>query len=265
LTSFSSISVEKLFKKYEKGILTGCPYTTNAFSSIDTTASITSSTTSDTSTSNTVTATTSTTTRPLVVYFNETFSDGNGFWNRWAKSPEGTVQVFSGGLITLTDNADYYIYSIFTPFSCIGKTLTLQYTLKTTKIISCSGNYLTVYSTNTNSFFWFGPNTCGGDNRLIITFWNNGVAYRINKTIDPGYILNTEVAYKLVVPPNGTYSVYINNALVASGSLANDFTNGYDHTSGPGLSQYTGIDWILLWFKQIQAGSIFDDIFLSAS
>jgi hypothetical protein len=263
------ISVEKLFKKYHKGILTGCPYSTNAFSSIDTTASTTSSTTSDTSTSNTVTATTPTTTRPLVVYFNETFSDGNGFWARWVQLPPntlpvGTFQVVSGGLQTMNNGAAYRIYSVFTPFSNVGNTLTLEYTLKTTQTIACSGNGLIVYD-NTNSYFWFGPDTCSGVSILDIGFKNSGVAYKITKTIDPGYILNTAVAYKLVVPPNGTYSVYINNAVVASDSLAADFAYNGNHPSGPGLFQYSGIYWIEFTFRQDQAGSVFDEILLTTS
>ncbi len=77
--------------------------------------------------------------------------------------------------------------------------------------------------------------------------------------------MNTAVAYKLVMPPDGSYSVYINNAVVASGSLANDFTNNGSYPTGSDFFKHSGIDVIAFWFKQIQAGSIFDDILLSAS
>jgi hypothetical protein len=141
--------------------------------------------------------------------------------------------VVSGGLQALTDNAYYYIYSIFTPFSCVGNTLTLEYTLKTTQTIACSGNGLILYD-KINSYFWFGPGTCSGVSKIDIGFKNNRVAYQITKTSDPRYILNTAVAYKLVVPPNGTYSVYINNPVVACDSLVADFAYYGNHPSGLG-------------------------------
>ncbi len=170
------------------------------------------------------------------------------------------------GLQTITNNADYHLSSNFTPFSNVGKTLTLQYTLKTTQTITCSQNFLTVYSNSTSDFFAFGPYTCTGSSQIILAFSNNGDVYQINKIIDPEYVLNTAVAYKLVVPPNGSYSVYINNAVVASGSLSNDFTkSGGGRPSGPGLFQYPDIDTIELSFFQIEAGSIFDDILLTTS
>jgi hypothetical protein len=220
-------------------------------------------------TSTTTIASTTTDTSSTFVHFNETFSDGNGFWNRWVQPPEwteGTVQVAADGLQTMTDDAYYNLHSNFTPFSSINKTLTLQYTLKTTQTFTCSDNYLEVYSNNTDRVFWFGPVTCDGYSRIILGFSNNGDAYKINKTIDPGYILNTAVAYKLVVLPDGTYSVHINNAVVANGSLANHFVNRNDnHPIGPGAFQYPYIDAIGLSIYQIEAGSIFDDILLTTS
>jgi hypothetical protein len=95
--------------------------------------------------------------------------------------------------------------------------------------------------------------------------FSNRVAYRINKIIDPGYILNTTVAYKLVVPPDGSYSVHINNALVSSGSVANDFRNGIGHPNRADVFQFSGLDAIGLSFPQKEAGSIFDDILLTTS
>ena len=123
-----------------------------------------------------------------------------------------------GGLKTLTDDATYHLHSNFTPFSNIGKTLTLQYTLKTTRSIWCSGNGPTVYSTYPNSYFWFGPVTC-------------------------------DVVLVLVVVVD-----------------VDDFADSdSDHPSGPGLFQFSGINGIGFWFKQDQAGSIFDDILLTTS
>jgi hypothetical protein len=89
----------------------------------------------------------------------------------------------------------------------------------------------------------------------------NGVAYEIKKHIDPGYILNTAVAYKLVVRPNDTYSVYINNVVVASGSVTADFAC----PNGQYLFQFSKISGVAFVFKQDQAGSVFDDILLTTS
>jgi hypothetical protein len=170
--------------------------------------------------------------------------------------------VVSGGLQTMTNNAYYDLYSNFTPFSNVGKTLTLQYTLKTTQTITCSQNYLAVHSTS--NAFLFGPFTCNGASRIDIQFWNNTYAYKMDKTIDPRYILNTAVAYKLVMPPNGSYSVYINNAVVASGSFAGDFKNyNGDRPSGQGLFQFLNLYLTRIWVYQ--ASSIFDDILLTTS
>ncbi len=176
----------------------------------------------------------------------------------------GSVNLHSGGLQTMTDKAYYYISSSFTPFSSIGKTLTVQYTLKTTRTISCSQSNLVVKAMDTY-VFWFGPYTCGEVSIVAIGFTNNGLEYPFIHTIDPGYVLNTAVAYKLVVPPNGTYSVYINNAVVASGSVANDFANNGNQPSGPGLFQYSQIGQIGFNIFQDQAGSVFDDILLTTS
>ncbi len=86
----------------------------------------------------------------------------------------------------------------------------------------------------------------------------------MDKTIDPRYILNTAVAYKLVMPPNGSYSVYINNAVVASGSFAGDFKNyNGDRPSGQGLFQFLNLYLTRIWVYQ--ASSIFDDILLTTS
>ncbi len=103
--------------------------------------------------------------------------------------------------------------------------------------------------------------------KLEIGFKNNEqqVEYKFTKTVNPGYVLNTAVAYKLVVPPNGTYSVYINNAVVASGALDADFANNGTYPSGPGLFQYSQIGAVGFWLYQAQAGSIFDDILLTTS
>ncbi len=175
---------------------------------------------------------------------------------------EGEVRWKADGVRTVDNNAYYHLHSNFTPFSNIGKTLTLQYKLEVDNEITCSQNFLTFYSTYPNSSFLFGPHTCNGTSRIDIKFWNKGIAYQINKTIDPGYILKMAVAYKLVLPPNGTYSVYINNALVGSGSVANDFAdkNGFSD-----LFQFSGVGAVGLDLWQAVAGSTFDDILFTTS
>jgi hypothetical protein len=102
------------------------------------------------------------------------------------ESSEGTVQVVSGGLQTMTNSAFYHLHSNFTPFSSINKTHTLQYTLKTTQTISCSGNGMKVFSSYPNSYFWFGPDTCGGSSQIFIAFMADGVQYQMTKLVDPG-------------------------------------------------------------------------------
>jgi hypothetical protein len=179
---------------------------------------------------------------------------------------EGEVRWKADGVRTLVYDAYYHLHSNFTPFSNIGKTLTLQYKLEVDNEITCSQNFLTVYSTYPNSNFLFGPNTCKGASRIDVKFSNNGVAYQITKIIDPAYILRTAVAYKLVVPPNGTYLVYINNTLVESGSLANDFANENGGLpTGPDLFQFSGVGAVGLDLWQAVAGSTFDDILLTTS
>ncbi len=159
----------------------------------------------------------------------------------------------------MTNYAYYHLFtSIFTPFSSINKTLTLQYTLKITQTISCSKNIVAVFASG--DAFWFGPYTCG-ISLMNIGVMKNGVAYEITKTINPGYILNTAVAYKLVVRPDGSYSVHIQNTVVASGSVAADFAC----PNGLYLFQFSNISGVAFVFKQDQAGSVFDDILLTTS
>ncbi|KAJ1085617.1 hypothetical protein NDU88_005747 [Pleurodeles waltl] len=180
------------------------------------------------------------------VYFKEQFSDGDLWKSRWVKSKfkddYGKLKLSSGkfygdaqkdkGIQTRGDGKHYAVSARFTPFSNEGKTLVIQFSIKHERTVDCGGGYVKLFpsdldqeqmSGDSKYYIMFGPDICGFERKLVhVIFYYKGNNYELKNEIrckdDPFTHL-----YTLIVRPNQTYEVKIDNKKVRSGSLENDF------------------------------------------
>merc|ERR1712205_168947 len=174
------------------------------------------------------------------VYFEEDFS---GDWeSRWtqskAKSDLGTFKVSAGkfygdaeaskGLQTSQDAKFYGIMAKHKEFSNDGKTLVVQFSVKHQQDIDCGGAYLKLAPTMDAEKFagdskyniMFGPDVCGSSTKKTHVIFN----YK-EKNLDKKKEVRAESdtlshLYTLIVKPDNTYEVQIDQNKVDSGSLA---------------------------------------------
>merc|ERR1711988_179286 len=173
------------------------------------------------------------------VYLEEDFS---GDWeSRWvpskAKSDLGTFKVSAGkffgdeeaakGLQTSQDTKFYAISSKHTEFSNEGKTLVIQYSVKHEQDIDCGGGYLKLGAWDPEKFegaseynIMFGPDICGSSTKKTHVIFN----YK-GKNLDKKKEVRCESdtlshLYTLIVKPDNTYEVQIDQVKVDDGSLA---------------------------------------------
>merc|ERR1711977_551079 len=172
------------------------------------------------------------------VYFEEDFS---GDWeSRWtqskAKSDLGTMKVTAGkyygdeeagkGLQT-SQGAKFYGFSAKAKeFSNEGKTLVIQYTVKHEQDIDCGGAYLKLGAFDQAKFegsseynIMFGPDICGSATKKTHVIFN----YK-GKNLDKKKEVRCESdtlshLYTLIVKPDNTYEVQIDQNKVDSGKL----------------------------------------------
>jgi len=181
------------------------------------------------------------------VYFKETFDDS--WQNRWvnsksreAEGTQGTWDLSHGkyyadpeedkGLHTTTDARFYQISAEYPKFSNEGKDLIVQYSVKHEQKIDCGGGYLKLLpsgldQTNFNGDsaynIMFGPDICGSTTKkthLIFTY--KGKNHLIKKDVKCETDEWTHL-YTLVLKPDNTYRILIDQKEVASGSLENDW------------------------------------------
>jgi calreticulin len=179
------------------------------------------------------------------VYFSEEFTDG---WEqRWVLSqnkPEGergAFEVTAGkyygdaeadkGLKTTQDARFYQISAEFPEFSNKGKTLVLQYSVKHEQNIDCGGGYVKLFPAGLNPEdlngdsvynIMFGPDICGTTRRTHVIFNYKGKNYLRKNDLRTESNEYTHV-YTLIVNPNNTYTVLIDNSQIGHGSLLEDF------------------------------------------
>nr|XP_033771776.1 calreticulin-like [Geotrypetes seraphini] len=181
-----------------------------------------------------------------VQYFKEQFEDGDEWQKRWIeskhKSDYGKFQLSAGkfygdeekdkGLQTSQDVRYYAISARFEPFSNEGQTLVIQFTVKHEQNIDCGGGYIKLFPSDLNQedmhsdstyYIMFGPDICGsGMKKVHVIFTYKEKNYLINKDIrckDDEY---THL-YTLILCPDNTYEIKIDNQKVESGSLEEDW------------------------------------------
>lgn len=179
------------------------------------------------------------------VYFKEEF-DAN--WeDRWIPSVhKGSEQgkfVWSAGkfygdedkdkgIQTSQDARFYGISAKFDKFSNEGKTLVIQFTVKHEQNIDCGGGYAKLFSSDldqddmhgdTPYLIMFGPDICGpGTKKVHVIFNYKGKNLLTKKDIRCKDDVYTHL-YTLIVRPDNTYEVKIDNEKVESGELEADW------------------------------------------
>merc|ERR1719198_1691778 len=181
-------------------------------------------------------------------YFSETFSEG---WeSRWTvskwKESEGTAGTWKlnagkwfsdeeadKGIQTVEDSKFFGIAAAFDSFSNKGKDLIIQYQAKYEKDVECGGGYmkigpkqddLTAFGDPTIYNIMFGPDKCGYTKRthLIFNYKGNNVL----KKSDLSYKQEgegTSHVYRLVLKPDNTVRVEIDEEKIYEGSIKDDW------------------------------------------
>jgi calreticulin len=136
------------------------------------------------------------------------------------------------GIQTSQDARFYGISALFPkPFSNEGKTLVVQFQVKHEQNIDCGGGYIKVMGSNidqknfhgeTPYSIMFGPDICGMTKRVHVIFTYKGKNHLIKKEIR---CKDDEMShlYTLVLRPDNTYEVLIDNEKAESGSLETDW------------------------------------------
>lgn len=181
------------------------------------------------------------------VYFEENF-DRPQFTDKWVLSTHKGEEAgefglshgeFYGdakedvGLKTLEDARFYQISAaIPKPFSNKDKTLVLQYSVKHEQNIDCGGGYIKLLPAGLNQVdfngdsdynIMFGPDVCGTSNKRIHAIFNyKGENHLINAAPSPKTDVLSHI-YTLIVNPDQTYQILVDNQEVKAGTLEEDW------------------------------------------
>merc|ERR1719274_228111 len=182
------------------------------------------------------------------IYFSETF--GDGWESRWTvskwKDSEGTAGTWAHtagkwfndekedkGIQTKEDSKFFGISAAFDSFSNKGKDLIIQYQAKYEKDVECGGGYMkigpkladpTTFGDPTAYNIMFGPDKCGYNKRTHLIFNYDGK--NVLKKSDLSYKQEDEGTshlYRLVVKPDNTARVEIDQEKIYKGSIKEDW------------------------------------------
>jgi len=182
------------------------------------------------------------------IYFSETF--GDGWESRWTaskwKESEGTSGEFKAatgkwfkdekedqGIQTSQDSRFFGLSAGFDSFTNEGKDLIIQYQAKYEKDVECGGGYVkigpkmddaTAFGDPTVYNIMFGPDKCGYTKRTHLIF-NYGGKHHLKKS-DLAYKQEgegTSHLYRLVVKPDNTVKVEIDQESIYEGSMTDDW------------------------------------------
>lgn len=181
------------------------------------------------------------------VYYEEKFEDGEKYKERWVESTakgaqQGVFKLSHGkffgdaekdvGIQTSEDARFYGISAKFEPFSNEGKSLVVQFTVKHEQKIDCGGGYIKLYPKDVDQkglhgdspyYIMFGPDICGYSTKKVHVIFNyKGQNLLTKKEIKCKDDELTHL-YTLVVNPDNTYVVKIDNEKVESGKLEEDW------------------------------------------
>uniref|UniRef100_A0A8C5R4J8 Calreticulin n=1 Tax=Leptobrachium leishanense TaxID=445787 RepID=A0A8C5R4J8_9ANUR len=181
-----------------------------------------------------------------IVYFREQFEDEDEWQKRWIESKNrsdyGKFLLNAGnfygdpqkdkGIQTIQDWKFYALSARFEPFSNEGQTLVIQYTVKHEQGIDCGGGYVKLFPADleqlqmnreSHYYIMFGPDICGTIHEKVhVIFHYKGKHHLIKKNITCVHDELTHL-YTLILRPNNTYEVKIDNESAANGTLEDDW------------------------------------------
>ncbi|XP_062961822.1 calreticulin-like [Cynocephalus volans] len=170
----------------------------------------------------------------------------DGWRKRWVESKHqpdyGKFQLSAGkfyedkekdkGLQTSEDAKFYALSTRFKPFSNENEILVVQFSVKHQQGIDCGGGYVKLFPATLNQedmhseseyYVMFGPDICGfGNNKVKVILHYQGKYHENKKTIKCKINKDTHL-YTLIIRPNATYEVKIDNQQVATGNLEDDW------------------------------------------
>jgi len=178
------------------------------------------------------------------IFMNEAFADGDAWTERWTPSTHkddlGALKLTAGkffadenksvGLQTAEDYRFYAVSAPITPFSNKGKDLVIQYSVKNEQSIDCGGGYLKLFKeldplnfTGDSEYnIMFGPDICGSKSMVHAIFNYNGKNHDLKKSVSAPNDVYTHT-YTLIVKPDQTYQVLVDNEEKAAGNLLEDW------------------------------------------
>merc|ERR1711963_892950 len=179
------------------------------------------------------------------VFFEEQFKD-DSYTDRWVQSTHkddlGKFELSAGsfygdaekdkGIKTSQDAKFYGLSAKFDKFSNEGKNLVIQFTVKHGQNIDCGGGYAKIFPCDfdgksmhgeTPYNIMFGPDICGpGTKKVHVIFNYKDKNHLVKKDIRCKDDVYTHL-YTLIVKPDNTYEVLIDNEKAESGSLEEDW------------------------------------------
>jgi calreticulin len=179
------------------------------------------------------------------VALDERFADG--ITDKWVQSThkgaeagkfEWTAGKFYGdadkdkGIQTSQDAKFYALSTEFKPLSNQEKPLVVQFTVKHEQNIDCGGGYAKLFDCSLDQtdmhgdspyLIMFGPDICGpGTKKVHVIFNYKGQNHLVKKDIRCKDDVFTHL-YTLIVQPDGSYEVLIDNESAQKGSLEEDW------------------------------------------
>ncbi|KAJ3197041.1 hypothetical protein HK101_006504 [Irineochytrium annulatum] len=161
---------------------------------------------------------------------------------QWAIEEATVYPGFAGdkGLVVKTPAAHHAISSLFpNPLDNTGKTLVVQYEVKLQNGLECGGAYMKLltydesftpenFNDKTPYTIMFGPDRCGSTNKVHFIFRHlSPLGDWEEKHVNSPPIAKTDKTsslYTLIVRPDNSFEMLVNNESVKKGSLLEDFT-----------------------------------------
>ncbi|CAG0918548.1 unnamed protein product [Notodromas monacha] len=179
------------------------------------------------------------------IYFAESFDDGENWAKRWTianRDGYGSFNLSHGdkflddivdiGIRTTEDFRHYAVSAKFSPFSNAGRDFVFQFNVKNEQIMRCGGSYLKLLSCgfeqsefgpDTEYLVMFGPDICGPEHRrLHVILAKRGSNFPLKRHLK--YPLDKLThQYTLILRPDNSFEVLIDNRRVERGTIDQDF------------------------------------------
>merc|ERR1712047_188827 len=180
------------------------------------------------------------------IYFEDRF-DNDDWESRWVQSTHKgaeagkfawTAGKFYGdaekdkGIQTSQDAKFYALSSEFKPASTAEKPFVVQFTVKHEQNIDCGGGYAKLFDCSLDQtdmhgdspyLIMFGPDICGpGTKKVHVIFNYKGQNHLVKKDIRCKDDVFTHL-YTLIVQPDGSYEVLVDNESAQKGTLEDDW------------------------------------------